>query len=186
MEFKDAGTKLEGNINVFKSDNFDADTFVQSKSQPSMKSFGSYILCESCGPSSFRFQRMWCEQFLSCVEHVWREPNRVDGLRDLQKLAGKLKATKVALRTWNGQVFGHVAQITSELEEGVEGLKHCLQSGYSEKLEVSSLPVEIVGFPPFSATRKVQGFSLRLIVCSSLNWRIQMALIGSEQSAYTP
>ncbi|CAI9753814.1 unnamed protein product [Fraxinus pennsylvanica] len=30
---KDAGTKFEENINVFKSDNFDADTFVQSKCQ---------------------------------------------------------------------------------------------------------------------------------------------------------
>lgn len=30
---KDAGTKFEENINVFKSDNFDVNTFVQFKCQ---------------------------------------------------------------------------------------------------------------------------------------------------------
>ncbi|KAG2674104.1 hypothetical protein I3760_13G120200, partial [Carya illinoinensis] len=61
----------------------------------------------SYGHHPFRFQNMWVshENFLRCVEEVWKEPTTSVSL---VRLAKKLKKIKLALRAWIKQVFGHV------------------------------------------------------------------------------
>ncbi|XP_042980145.1 uncharacterized protein LOC122310315 [Carya illinoinensis] len=86
------------------------------------------------GPAPFWFQSMWCthENFLQCVEGVWREPVAGTGL---VCLAAKLKKLKPVLRKWNQEIFGRVDQSIKELEAKVELLEMRLQEGHIAKLE---------------------------------------------------
>ncbi|KAG2668051.1 hypothetical protein I3760_15G142400 [Carya illinoinensis] len=86
------------------------------------------------GPTPFRFQSMWCthENFLQCVEGVWREPVPRTGL---VCLAAKLKKLKPVLRKWNQEIFGRVDQSIKELEAKVELLEMQLQERHVAELE---------------------------------------------------
>ncbi|XP_022883248.1 uncharacterized protein LOC111399999 [Olea europaea var. sylvestris] len=99
----------------------------------------------SYGPSPFRFQRIWCEHetFMSCVKEAWVDCNQDVALEGLQKLAGKLKRTKLALKVWNKKVFGRVDHIISELQERVEILEESLQEGFSYDVEQDFLATNI-------------------------------------------
>ncbi|KAF5468488.1 hypothetical protein F2P56_012635 [Juglans regia] len=84
------------------------------------------VLRASYGPSPFKFQNMWCSHssFLPCVEDIWKQLKPRSGL---VRLATKLKKMKVALQSWNVQVFGRVDQSIKSLEERLEVLEHRLQ-----------------------------------------------------------
>ncbi|XP_022880831.1 uncharacterized protein LOC111398107 [Olea europaea var. sylvestris] len=99
----------------------------------------------SYGPSPFRFQRMWCEHetFMSCLKEAWVDCNQDVALGGLQKLAGKLKRTKLALKVWNKKVFGRVDHIILELQERVEILEESLQEGFSYDVEQDFLVTNI-------------------------------------------
>ncbi|KAK3188489.1 hypothetical protein Dsin_028050 [Dipteronia sinensis] len=80
-------------------------------------------------PCPFRFLNIWHSHdlFLSCVKDACIRNDSVSGLL---KLAIRLKRTKVALRTWNKNVFGRVGENLQALEERMEVLENQLQSGF--------------------------------------------------------
>ncbi|KAF5480776.1 hypothetical protein F2P56_001492, partial [Juglans regia] len=88
----------------------------------------------SYGPSPFRFQQMWVDhpQFLPCVKQAWSAT--FDG-HGLSKLAFKLKITKVALREWNKQNFGHTNMHIISLEKQIEELEKKLQQNWDDSTE---------------------------------------------------
>ncbi|XP_035551728.1 uncharacterized protein LOC118349893 [Juglans regia] len=106
------------------------------KNRPSLDAVVSY------GPRPFRFQNMWTSHgdFKRCVEEVWKLPTTSVGLF---RLAEKLKKTKIALRAWNIQVFGHVGQNIKELEERLEVLESRLQDGYDQDVECDFLVTKL-------------------------------------------
>lgn len=82
---------------------------------------------------------MWVshDDFLKVVERSWNEP--FSSGDDLFTLAGKLKRLKVALRTWNKDVFGKVEENIRALKERVEVLDVELQNKYSREIEYDFL-----------------------------------------------
>ncbi|KAF5468243.1 hypothetical protein F2P56_012410 [Juglans regia] len=88
----------------------------------------------SYGPSPFRFQQMWVDhpQFLQCIRQVWSATVVGQGLT---KLAIKLKNTKVALREWNKQIFGHTTMHITALERHIEELENKLHINWDESTE---------------------------------------------------
>ncbi|KAJ0074622.1 hypothetical protein Patl1_37562 [Pistacia atlantica] len=96
----------------------------------------------SYSPHTFRFQNMWVSHadFMRCVEEVWKEPTTSVGLL---RLAEELKKTKLALRAWNKQVFGHVGQTIKELEERLEVLESRLLGGYDKEVECDFLVTKL-------------------------------------------
>ncbi|XP_057962407.1 uncharacterized protein LOC131153979 [Malania oleifera] len=86
------------------------------------------------GPSPFRYQNMSRTHlsFKSCVEEAWREEFLGTSF---VRLADKLKHTKVTIRNWNKQVFGHVHQNIKKMEESMEVLEAQLQEGYLLEIE---------------------------------------------------
>ncbi|KAG6640003.1 hypothetical protein CIPAW_10G141400 [Carya illinoinensis] len=86
------------------------------------------------GLSPFLFQSMWCthENFMKCVDEVWRE--EVNGA-GLFRLAAKLKKLKMVLRRWNKEVFCQLAKLIKALDECMEVLEFQLQESFLPDLE---------------------------------------------------
>ncbi|XP_040990989.1 uncharacterized protein LOC121238224 [Juglans microcarpa x Juglans regia] len=92
----------------------------------------------SYGPSPFRFQNMWClhESFIMFVEDVWVQLECSHGLL---RLAAKLKKLKVALKTWNKNIYGRVDLTIKALEEKMELLDFQLQEARDPAVEAEFL-----------------------------------------------
>lgn len=69
-----------------------------------------------------------------CVNQAWHR-NEGWGSK-LEALAMKLKNLKVALRSWNKQVFDRTESHIAKLEERIRDLEESLQSSYSEDVEL--------------------------------------------------
>ncbi|KAF5447423.1 hypothetical protein F2P56_032977 [Juglans regia] len=92
----------------------------------------------SYGPSPFQFQNMWClhESFFKFVEDVWVQPECSHGLL---RLAAKLKKLKVALKTWNKNIFDRVDLTIKAQKEKMEFLDFQLQEAREPKVEAEFL-----------------------------------------------
>ncbi|KAL7208341.1 hypothetical protein ACSBR1_030152 [Camellia fascicularis] len=79
------------------------------------------------GPRLFRFINAWTlhSQFLSVVKHSWEEA-AVTGWASYV-IYSKLKALRIALKTWNLEVFGNVKHKLKEAEEELHSLDLCAE-----------------------------------------------------------
>ncbi|XP_041001347.1 uncharacterized protein LOC121247076 [Juglans microcarpa x Juglans regia] len=96
----------------------------------------------SYGPSPFRIQNMSClhESFIKFVKDVWVQPECSHGLL---RLAAKLKKLKVALKTWNKNIYGRVDLTIKALEEKMELLDFQLQEARDPAVEAEFLLTEM-------------------------------------------
>ncbi|XP_035541716.1 uncharacterized protein LOC118344703 [Juglans regia] len=90
---------------------------------------------DSCG-----LLELAVEGFKPFVEAIWREPVPSSGFF---KLAEKLRKVKVALKTWNMNVFRHVSQTIKVLKERLEMLESQLENSYNEEIESEYLITKI-------------------------------------------
>lgn len=63
---------------------------------------------------------------------MWKEPIHELGL---EKLGVKLKKSKIALKSWNKNIFGCVDQNISELDDRLALAEDNLQNNYSTEVE---------------------------------------------------
>lgn len=79
---------------------------------------------------------MWVShsQFFGCVSEAWNVED-VGGSR-FYSIVSKLKRLKVALRSWNKQIFGRTKTNIAKLEARIKGLEDSLHSTFSKEVEI--------------------------------------------------
>ncbi|CAN4085074.1 unnamed protein product [Withania somnifera] len=137
---KDTGTKLEENLNVFKSDNFDADAFVQSKchslNEKEIRQLCSYLL---------DLKRLSAEEMRKSVYANYTAFIRTS--KEISDLEGELSSMKNLLSTQATLIHGlaegvHVDSLSDVVPESTSD-----SSPTDEVREPSDLETWLTEFP---------------------------------------
>lgn len=134
------------------------------------------------GPLPFSFQNMWrsYDDFLCFIKQVRAEPVPACGFT---KLAVKLKRTKLALKTWNKNVFGKVNVMVNDLENHMLLMEETLQSAHLVEIkeEYRLLKTKLECLEKWEDTQLIQIEKKKWLIDGDQNIKYSHAVIKQKQ-----